>query len=193
MTAGRKVITDKKDWGTPKFYVDAVKKVFKGKIDLDPCTNKYSVVSAKTEFQFPKHNGLTEEWNYPTIFVNPPYGKDAESGTTIFSWLKKCAESHEKFNSEVIALVPVAVNTSHWKEFVFGKARSICFLYDTRLRFLIKGKDLGKGAPMACAMVYWGKNYTKFFNVFIKFGAVTDISNLQKINVGSKQKLIRKK
>ena len=39
---------------------------------------------------------------------------------------------------------------------------------DTRLKFLIKGKDEGKGAPMACAMVYWGKNYERFFDVLIK-------------------------
>ncbi len=28
--------------------------------------------------------------------------------------------------------------------------------YDTGLRFLENGYDTGKGAPMACCMIYWG-------------------------------------
>jgi hypothetical protein len=83
-----------------------------------------------------------------------------------------------EYNSEVIALIPVAVNTSHWKRFVFTKARAICFLYDTRPKFLENGKDVGKGAPMACSLVYWGNNYKRFYDIFIKYGAVVDISNL---------------
>ena len=60
--------------------------------------------------------------------------------------------------------MPVATNTGHWKQSVFGQAKAICFLYDTRLRFLENGFDTGKGAPMACAMIYWGNNYNKFYN-----------------------------
>ena len=178
MTAGRKSITEDKDWGTPCHYVDAVKNVFHGKIDLDPCSNKSSIVNAKTEF-LPENDGLKQDWNFPTIFVNPPYGNDKKNGTKIRDWLKKCYEAHTKYGSEVIALVPVAVNTGHWKNYVFGKAEGVCFLADTRLKFLIKGKDEGKGAPMACAMVYWGKNYERFFDVLIKFGAVVNISPLK--------------
>ncbi|WP_010418957.1 hypothetical protein [Anaerophaga thermohalophila] len=75
--------------------------------------------------------------------------------------------------------MPVATNTAHWKQSVFGQARAICFLYDTRLKFLEKGLDVGKGAPMSCAMIYWGKNFEKFYNVFIEFGAVVDIGPLK--------------
>ena len=46
---------------------------------------------------------------------------------------------------------------------------------DTRLKFLENGLDSGKGAPMACAMIYWGENYSAFYNEFIKYGAVVDI------------------
>jgi hypothetical protein len=63
--------------------------------------------------------------------------------------------------SEVLALIPIAANTTHRKKYVFTQARVICFLYDTRLRFLENGQDVGKGAPMACAMVYRGENYLK--------------------------------
>ena len=71
-----------------------------------------------------------------------------------------------------------ATNTSHWKMFVFSKACGICFLYDTRLKFLEKGLKTGKGAPMSCAMIYWGSDFERFYSHFIEFGAVVDISAL---------------
>lgn len=188
MSAGRKINTLNKNWGTPLKYVVAVKQVFGGKIELDPCSNKYSIVKATTEYTLPKNDGLKESWNYPTIYVNPPYGLDKERGTTIKYWLAKCAQAYEEHHSQVLALIPIAANTMHWKKYVFTKAKAICFLYDTRLRFLENGKDIGKGAPMACAMIYWGNNYHKFYEVFIEHGAVVDISNLIGEHIGLDRK-----
>ncbi len=193
MTAGRQVVSTKKDWGTPQKYVDAVKEVFGGIIHLDPCSNLYSIVGAVVEYMLPTHDGLSQFWNFPTIYVNPPYGNDGKRGTKIIDWLSKCEEAHRVFQSEVIALIPVATNTGHWKKYIYGKATGICFLYDTRLRFLVDGKDEGKGAPMSCAMIYWGKNYPLFFDVFIQYGAVVNIENLHGANItGFRQKLARK-
>ena len=67
---------------------------------------------------------------------------------------------------------------------MYGKATAICFLYDTRLRFLVNGKDAGKGAPMSCAMIYWGKSFERFFQVFICFGAVVNTENLKGVATG---------
>lgn len=184
MTAGRKVVGQSQDWGTPQKYVDAVKEFFCGAIHLDPCSNRYSIVNARVEYSLPKHDGLREKWNFPTIYVNPPYGIDREHGATIKDWLKKCEEAHRLYQSEVIALVPVATNTGHWKKYVYGKATAICFLYDTRLRFLVNGQDAGKGAPMSCAMIYWGRDFERFFQVFIRFGAVVNIENLKGMVIG---------
>jgi hypothetical protein len=178
MSAGRSINTLSQNWGTPHKYVNAVKEMFDGYIDLDPCSNEYSVVGARVEYCLPKRDGLKDGWNYPTIYVNPPYGIDKKRGTTIKNWLAKCVYAYEEYHSQVLALIPIAANTAHWKKYVFTKAKSICFLYDTRLRFLENGRDNGKGAPMACAMVYWGDNTHRFYEVFIKHGAVVDISNL---------------
>lgn len=184
MTAGRKINSQSQDWCTPRKYVDAVKEVFGGSIALDPCSNEWSIVDAATEYQLPEHDGLKEPWDFPTIYVNPPYGVDRERGTTIKHWLRKCVYAHKHHGAEVIALVPVATNTSHWKEYVWGHATAICFLYDTRLRFLVQGKDEGKGAPMACAMVYWNKSIDRFLSVFSRFGAVVDLRPLQGTTFG---------
>lgn len=185
MSAGRTINTLSQEWGTPEKYVSAVKQVFAGEIDLDPCSNPYSIVRANVEYSLPRHDGLKESWNFGKIFVNPPYGIDQERGTSIKHWLYRCAAAHGQHDSEVMALVPVATNTGHWKKYVFGCATAVCFLYDTRLRFLIAGRDEGKGAPMSCAMVYWGENFASFFDVFIQHGAVVDLRPLHERQIGS--------
>lgn len=187
MTAGRTSASSKSQhWGTPRKYVDAVRKVFGGVIHLDPCSNEYSVVAAETEYQLPA-DGLESSWDYRTIYVNPPYGADRQRGTRIRHWLVQCAEASENYGSQVLALVPVAANTRHWKTAVFGSAAAVCFLYDTRLRFLENGMDTGKGAPMACAMIYWGDRYKDFYDVFIEYGAVVDLRPLKGEAIGTRQ------
>lgn len=176
MTAGRKINTDSQDWCTPPKYVKAVKDFFGGVIHLDPCSNARSIVGAVTEYMLPDKNGLAASWNFPTIYVNPPYGLDKERHTSIKDWLRRCADAYSEHDSEVLALIPVATNTKHWKEYIFTVANSICFLADTRLKFINGTHD--KGAPMACAMVYWGKKASEFYSVFSQYGAVLELSNL---------------
>lgn len=182
MTSGRNVNSVSKEWGTPRKYVDAVKEVFGGEIDLDPCSNEFSIVNAKIEYSIPKQDGLKDSWDERRIYVNPPYGKDKERGTDISNWLHRCAGANETHKSDVIALLPTAANTNAWKQNIWGKARMICFLYDTRLKFLKNGKEDPKGSPIQNCIVYWGTRYSSNFkNVFLKYGAVVDISNLQNV------------
>jgi hypothetical protein len=129
---------------------------------------------------------LRDSWDFPTIYVNPPYGIDREHGTSIKNWLRRCAAAHKNHRSEVLALVPVATNTGHWKNYVFGQAAGVCFLYDTRLKFLVNGENGGKGAPMSCAMIYWGGNFDRFFSMFSRFGAVVDLRKLQGVKSGQR-------
>jgi len=156
MTAGRRVNTKSIHWCTPPKFVEPITE-FMGHIDLDPCSNKESIVKAATELT---DSGLDYDWNqHATIFVNPPYGKG------IYSWLKKCSE----VNSEVIALIPVATNTRHWKDFIFN-SEVICFISDTRLKFMIDGTTDNKGASMACCLVYWGNRAEDFTAKFSEYG-----------------------
>lgn len=170
MTAGRQSVSSIKDWNTPPEYVEAVKQVL-GEIALDPCSNEFSVVGAKHEWRLPE-DSLTKEWNYPTIYVNPPFGRDKEHGTTIKHWLAKCTESRKKYLSEVIALVPVATNTKHWQDNIFLNAYAICFLRVPRLKFILAGEVVAKGAPMSCCFVYWGDKVNRFGDVFKTLGKV---------------------
>ncbi len=172
MTAGRTSTQNKQDWNTPIKYVEAIYS-FYGRPYLDPCSNMDSIVDAHIEWYLPTTDGLSETWEYPTIFINPPFGRDMKRKTTIKNWIKKAWESHCIFDSEILVLIPVAVNTRHWKEYIFGKAH-ICFLSDTRLKFRINGSEENKGAPMPCAMIYYGNNFDKFKRVFSEYGYVTN-------------------
>ena len=180
MTAGRKTNSGNKEWSTPKEIVDAVEQFFtqlilsKWPIHLDPCSNDYSLVNAFTKYKLPQ-DGLKESWNYPTIYVNPPYGRNPDNKTSIKNWLDKCSESSKLYSSEIIALIPVATNTRHWQNNIFINANAICFLKVPRLKFLLEGKVVEKGAPMACAIVYWGKHINKFDNTFRSFGKIVKI------------------
>jgi hypothetical protein len=162
MTAGRNIKSLSSDWGTPLEYINIVKNIFNGKIFLDPCSNKYSIVNAKVSYSLPLNDGLKENWNYPTIYVNPPYGRDYERKTTIKDWLNKCTKTHLEYKSEIIALIPVATNTKHWQNNIFLFAISICFLKVSRLKFLQNGNPNNQGAPMSCALIYWGTSPEKF-------------------------------
>ncbi len=176
MTAGRKFIGDSQHWCTPPKYVDAVKNFFQ-EIELDPCSNAGSIVGAKVEYRLPENDGLRDSWDYKTIYVNPPYGRSKDSGTSIYDWISRCHQAFVENQSEVLALIPVAVNTKHWKRFIFGGATSICFLADTRLKFINGAND--KGAPMACAIIYWGVNPRGFYDIFSNYGAVLSLTELQ--------------
>ena len=175
MTAGRRNAGTSKDWCTPPEYVAAIRVFFDGTIDLDPCSNAGSIVGARRALALPDQDGLKTPWTARRIFVNPPYGSDPMRGTSIRDWLAKCLEAHRTHAAEVLALVPVATNTRHWKESVWSQATGVAFLYDTRLRFFVAGVRDTKGAPMACAMVYWGSRFDAFASVFRKFGAIIDL------------------
>ena len=191
MSAGRTINTLSQEWGTPHKYVDAVKDFFQGDIDLDPCSNEFSIVNALHEYRLPEQDGLRESWDFKRIYVNPPYGIDKGRGTKIKHWLYRCAEAHKTHGAEVLALVPVATNTGHWKNYVFGRATAVSFLYDTRLKFLVDGRDEGKGAPMSCAMIYWGKQYERFCEIFIQYGAVMDLRPLIGRRIGEYDEIIQ--
>jgi hypothetical protein len=138
MTAGRHSVSETKDWCTPKIFLDSVRIVIGGQIALDPCSNAFSIVDASVEYWLPDADGLKESWDYPTIFVNPPYGTDPARGTRIAHWFERISEAAAN-GSEVIALVPGATNTSYWKKFVYPKVQAICFIYERRVKFIIGG------------------------------------------------------
>ena len=145
--AGYAKLTGNVHWNTPSKYATAIKSFF-GEIDLDPCSNETSIIESRYKYILPQHDGLKEPWMKHT-YVNPPYGRG------IKEWFAKAYKESLKGN-EIVMLVPVSTNTSHWKKYVYGKASAVCFLYDTRLKFRIDESEDNKGCPMACCLIYYG-------------------------------------
>jgi hypothetical protein len=170
MSAGRTNISNSKNksWNTPPKYIKLITEFF-GKIWLDPCSNEFSMINAEINYTLPT-DGLKQTWNYKTVFINPPYGKSPETKTSMYDWILKGIEANKEFGSELLYLIPVATNTKHYKDLIFKNGCGICFLSDTRLRFWCEGEEDKKGAPMSCAMVYFGSNYGKFESIFSNSG-----------------------
>ena len=106
MTAGRNNVESlSQHWCTPPQYVAAIREFFDGTIALDPCSNCYSIVDAEVEYLLPDVDGLKASWDYPSVFINPPYGRDRERGTSILDWLNMAAFANRVHQAEVLALV----------------------------------------------------------------------------------------
>ena len=50
----RSSISSNKDYNTPPKYIEVVRDFIGGRISLDPCSNKFSMVDAETEWILPE-------------------------------------------------------------------------------------------------------------------------------------------
>lgn len=151
------VINDSNDFFTPRWILDASRKVFGKRIDLDPCAHPRALVNAKRLVIWPE-DGLKVEWK-GCVFVNPPY-----SGG-IHRWFHKAWVSHAT-GAQIIMLVPARTHTRYWHFYVprsdaFALLRPISFIRDST------GNDDGS-APMPNALIYFGDNVQRFHRTFHK-------------------------
>jgi hypothetical protein len=188
MVSGRKAISLKKNWNTPKKQVDLAVSFFKEiglNIELDPATNENSLVAAEIKFMLPI-DGLKEEWNYKSIWLNPPYGIDKNRKTNLKKWIEKAYNTYIKYDNEILMLIPAVTNTSTFQNIIFNvKKGGMCFLKDTRLRFLDSDNNNNedkKGSPIGICVVYFGKNYEIFEKIYSKSGKCFKINNKNENN-----------
>lgn len=90
---GIKTISDV--WLTPQFIIDKI-----GISDLDPCgwtPNNTPFVKTANKYFVEEENGLIQDWNYETVFVNFPYS-DAKL------WMEKVISEYKKWNNNIIVL-----------------------------------------------------------------------------------------
>jgi hypothetical protein len=159
--AGHIATAKRRNWCTPQWLVDAVREALGGQIDLDPCSNKRSIVGAKREFRWPRQNGLRDPWvPAETVYVNPPFGRG------LAKWVKLCNENNALWRQEIILLLPAAVDTRHWQQNIATADRVCC------LRGRVKYLGAKACAPFATALAYWGPHPEKFVATFEPFGIV---------------------
>ena len=109
---------------TPDYILDPVREDLGGTIELDPCTTPDNPVGAEWFFS-PPVDGIAQEWNGRSIFVNPPYGKAREP------WVEKCIHAGS-CGIKVALLIPAhtdtrifqrAAQTAHDLLFIRGRVK----------------------------------------------------------------------
>lgn len=172
---------------TPDSIVAAIRRQWGGPPGLDPCADATRLIAAINWTR--EDDGLekTKTWR-STVWCFPPGGvsRDVSEGGVGGSrsvtglWTRRCFEAHRVNGAEVLAMIPAIPNTIHWRRDVWGDpqgtaAQSICFFYAARVKFLVDGKQNGRGAPIPFCTVYWGRNGRAFADAWRPLGAVVEI------------------
>jgi DNA N-6-adenine-methyltransferase (Dam) len=133
---------------TPGYVLDAVRADLGGSIGLDPCTTADNPTGADA-FYTVEQDGLTCVWGmYPSVFVNPPYGKAREP------WVSRCVAAASR-GQRVILLMPAATDT---RVFRLAATTSTAIVYVTgRVKFgTLRPNRRQRAASHPSALIGWG-------------------------------------
>lgn len=162
------------EWFTPAKYVEAARLVMGG-IELDPasCLEANQIVKADRYFTAAQDGRLCE-WKAKSVWLNPPGGSEGESGTAAWSryLIREYTLGHV---DQAIMLVFNSSGTeTKWFQRMLGQY-PIC-LTNHRIKFIPptgRYADPKKNQPVhGNAFVYFGKDSTRFVQVFRKFGKI---------------------
>ena len=132
---------EKDNWQTPPWFFKQLESRF-GPFTLDPCADADNAKCVK--YFTEEDDGLIQDWSGHTVFVNPPYSKNA-------SWLKKCWEEGEKADTKVVVLIPARTDTKYWHDYCM-KGREIHFVKG-RIPFLDHEGKKKAPAPFPSAII----------------------------------------
>jgi phage N-6-adenine-methyltransferase len=153
------------DWFTPRKYIDAVRLLWNGTIDLDPASHPIAQEWIKAErFYTQEDNGLAREW-HGRVFLNPPYSRDK-----IDKFI--CKMIHEIMSDHVEAAVILthSYTDTAWFHALFPLMTAVCFV-KTRIAFL--DKALNTCDPtQGQVFLYYGENVPRFTEIFSSFGVI---------------------
>jgi len=157
------------DWYTPPLYLDAVRDVFGGTIDLDPmsCPEANQYVMAERIYTA-EMDGLRWPWD-GNVYLNPPWGGSVGPGSVKRRAITKLIDSYEH-GAVIAAVVCLNANatTTSWFAPLFDY--HICFPNHRVEHWGPGGKG---GAPNSgTVFIYLGPDPQRFAKVFQQFGAV---------------------
>ncbi len=145
-------------WYTPPEIIALIQSCLNG-ITLDPCADNGKHIEACQHFTV-NDDGLSHHW-FGRVFMNPPYSCPGV-------WIAKL---QEEFNSgrveEAIALVPASTDTKWFHPLIASNL--ICF-WKGRIKFLDMKYQPKMSARQSHCLIYWGKNQSKFRQIFSPFG-----------------------
>ena len=139
------LLTSKKqNWETPPEVFEPLNKEFN--FTLDPCAEKHTAKCEK--YYTVNENGLFQDWQGETVFVNPPYGRH------LTKWIAKSYLESEKENTLVVMLIPSRTDTKYFHDIIKPFSSEIRFLRG-RIKFLAAGKRK-LAAPFGSMIIIFG-------------------------------------
>jgi hypothetical protein len=154
--------TKTNEWYTPTRYIDAVREVFYGRIELDPASSLLSneVVRAERIYTI-DDDGLSQPWLTSTMFLNPPYGRlNGKSQAGV--WSQRLITEYKAGNVREAVLLVNASTSESWFQPLLDFP--ICFT-NHRIRFC--GPDGNSNSPTkGNAFIYFGNNTARFAAIF---------------------------
>ena len=145
-------------WNTPKHVLDDVVEFFGGSIGLDPCSDDKVNPNVPCERWYTEEDdGLSQEWDAPTVFMNHPY-----SASRV--WVPYAVEQQAKHGNEMLLLIKQDISTKWWRAI----SDRPFLAYNCRLRF----GAAASAAPFQSALVYLGTRDEEFCQFFSKRGFI---------------------
>ena len=133
------------EWVTPRYITEAL-----GKFDLDPCSMKNQPwYHADKNFTI-EDDGLNKDWEQNRIWLNPPYGPDANY------WLEKLAE-----HGNGIALIFARTETNMFFDHCWAKATGMLFLKGRLYFHYPDGTKAPANSGGPSVLIAYGKNNTQ--------------------------------
>lgn len=128
------------EWITPPNIIRAI-----GLFDLDPCSPiSRPWDTARNHFSL-LENGLQQGW-FGKIWLNPPYGRDAER------WLNKLSD-----HGDGVALIFARTETEMFFSHVWPKASALLFIKGRLHFYTVQGKRAKANAGAPSILIAYGK------------------------------------
>jgi ParB family chromosome partitioning protein len=156
------------EWYTPMEYIEAVRDLYGGIIDLDPASNEEAqkIVQATTYYT-QDDDGLNHDWS-GNIFLNPPF-----SQPLVQMFIQKAIETYDDSPStQIVIIVNNATDTEWFHELL---SNGPCCLTRGRIQFWRPGEH-STANRQGQAIFYLGANPTSFTRIFSTFGTVITLS-----------------
>lgn len=166
--AAEYIVVDDRDWWcTPQWLVDVVREALGGQIDLDPCSNPFSLVGASCTIGAAQ-DGLSSPWHAPIRgYCNPPYSAPEP-------WVRRCADEGDR-GSLWVGCIKSDTSTAWWHAQIWSRAKAICFPR-RRVDFIPPPGIEASTANFPVALPFWapchGYHVETFAKAMCKIGKV---------------------
>lgn len=130
------------EWITPKYILDKL-----GCFDLDPCAAIHMPWETANHVYTIEDDGLNKKW-FGRVWLNPPFNRNVRH-----LWMKKMSE-----HNNGIMLIPAALETIPFKQYVFGKCSGILALNKRPKFHYVDGKQAEGNIGGTVCLVAYGEN-----------------------------------